>query len=205
MGDEASCSVRLRGKRVEGRALLESSELIFRGRDQFRLQIQFSDIKSAKVVRGALQVQTSDLLAIFELGAPAEKWCEKILHPKTRVEKLGVKPNAAISLLGNFATDFLAELEARTQNVTRAGVAANFDCLFFSVDSRQELARLPKLAKLLRGSAALWVLYPKGAKQITQKDVLTAGRDAGLKDIKVISFSPIQTALKFVIPLSARY
>ena len=204
MGNAASCSVTLKGKRVEGQALLESSELIFRGRDRFRLRIRFSDIQSAKVVKGALQIQTSDLLAVFELGAPAEKWCEKILHPKTRMEKLGVKPNAAISLLGNFATDFLAELEARTRNVTRASVATNFDCLFFSIESRQELARLSKLAKLLRDSAALWVLYPKGGKQITQKDVLTAGRDAGLKDIKVISFSPIQTALKFVIPLSAR-
>jgi len=202
VGNQARCTVRVGGKRLEGQALLESSELIFRGPDQFRLKIRFADIKSAKVAKGALHIQTSDLSAIFELGAPAEKWREKILHPKTRIEKLGVKPNAAICLLGNFAGDFLAELEACT--VIRDRVVANFDCLFFSLESRQELTRLAKLAKLLRGPAALWVIYPKGQKHITENDVLAAGRQAGLKDVKVISFSPLQTALRFVLPVSRR-
>jgi hypothetical protein len=204
MGHEASCCVILGKKRVEGKALLETSELIFRGRHQFRLKIRFSDMHSVKVVKGALHIQTSDVRAVLELGATAEKWCEKILHPKTRMEKLGVKPQAAIFLVGNFSTDFLAELEACTANVTEANAGTNFDCVFFAVRSREELVQLPKLAKLLRGSAALWVLYPKGQKHITQSDVLTAGRKAGLKDIKVIGFSPLQTALKFVIPLSDR-
>jgi len=35
-------------------------------------------------------------------------------------------------------------------------------------------------------------------------DVITAGRKAGLKDVKVVGFSPSHTALKFVIPLSKR-
>jgi hypothetical protein len=202
VGNEASCTVRVGGKRLEGQALLESSELIFRGPDQFRLKIRFSDIKSAKVVKDALHIQTSHLSAVLELGVPAEKWREKILHPKTRIEKLGVKPNAAICLFGNFAGDFLAELEACT--VIRDRVVANFDCLFFSLESRQELTRLAKLAKLLRGPAALWVIYPKGQKHITENDVLAAGRQAGLKDVKVISFSPLQTALRFVLPVSRR-
>ena len=204
MGNEASCRIILGKKRVEGKALLESSELIFRGRDQFRLKIRFSDMQSVKVVKGALHIQTSEVRAVFELGATAEKWCQKILHPKTRMEKLGVKPHAAIFLVGNFTTDFLAELAACTANVTEANAGTNFDCGFFAVRSREELVQLPKLAKLLRGSAALWVLYPKGQKHITQSDVLTAGRKAGLKDIQVISFSPLETALKFVIPLSDR-
>jgi hypothetical protein len=39
---------------------------------------------------------------------------------------------------------------------------------------------------------------------ITENDALAAGRKAGLKDVKVVGFSPTHTALKFVIPLSAR-
>jgi len=34
--------------------------------------------------------------------------------------------------------------------------------------------------------------------------VLSAGRKAGLKDVKVVGFSATNTALKFVIPLSKR-
>jgi len=50
----------------------------------------------------------------------------------------------------------------------------------------------------------LWVVYPKGRKEITEGDVLGAGRKAGLKDVKVVGFSLTHTALKFVIPVERR-
>jgi hypothetical protein len=56
----------------------------------------------------------------------------------------------------------------------------------------------------LKGAAALWIVYPKGQKDITENDVLAAGRKAGLKDVKVVGFSPTHTALKFVIPVARR-
>jgi hypothetical protein len=54
------------------------------------------------------------------------------------------------------------------------------------------------------GAAALWIVFPKGQKHITEDDVLAAGRKAGLKDVKVVGFSSTHTALKVVIPLSKR-
>ena len=56
----------------------------------------------------------------------------------------------------------------------------------------------------MKGPAALWIVYPKGQKAITENDVIAAGRKAGLKDVKVVAFSPTHTALKFVIPLAQR-
>jgi hypothetical protein len=56
----------------------------------------------------------------------------------------------------------------------------------------------------MQGAAALWIVYPKGQKQITENDVLAAGRKSGLKDVKVVGFSATHTALKFVIPLAER-
>ena len=56
----------------------------------------------------------------------------------------------------------------------------------------------------MRGAAALWIVYPKGQKHITENDVLAAGRKVGLKDVKVVGFSATHTALKFVIPLDKR-
>ncbi len=56
----------------------------------------------------------------------------------------------------------------------------------------------------MQGATALWIVYPKGQKCITENDVLSAGRKAGMKDVKVVGFSPTHTALKFVIPLSQR-
>src|SRR6267154_6751620 len=107
------CTVSWGKQQSEGKALLETSEILFRG--GFRLKIPFSTIKSAKAVDGELRLQTADGLAIFHLGGAAAKWCDKILHPKSRVEKLGVKPDARISLFGGFDTEFLREIGVLTK------------------------------------------------------------------------------------------
>jgi hypothetical protein len=205
MGIEANCRVKFGKRQVQGKALLETSELVFRGaEDGFRLKIAFSNIKSAKAVDGELRLQTADGLAVFELGPAAEKWCKKILHPKTRLEKLGVKAGASVSLAGTFDAGFLRELREVTKNVHDGKVDASSEIIFASADSAKDLGAISKVAKAMRGAAALWVVYPKGSKEITENEVLAAGRKAGLKDVKVVGFSPVHTALKFVIPVDRR-
>jgi hypothetical protein len=202
MGNELKCTVRF-GKEVsEGKALLETSEVLFRG--EFRLKIPFASIKSAKAVDGDLLLQTADGLAVFEIGSAAEKWREKILHPKTRIEKIGVKPGTKVSLFGSFDADFLSELKSLDAAVTKDKVPPQADAVFFAADSVKELSSVAKIAKSMKGATALWIVYPKGQKSITESDVIAAGRKKGLKDIKVVGFSSTHTALKFVIPLDKR-
>jgi len=202
VGNEASCKVRFGKQQSGGKALLETSEILFRG--EFRLKIPFSTIKSAKAMDGELRLQTAEGLVVFQLGAAAEKWCEKILHPKSRIEKLGVKADAKVSLIGDFDAGFLAELGKLTKSVSEGKVAADSEWIFFSADSKEDLGALPKISTSMKGAAALWTVYPKGQKHITENDVLGAGRKAGLKDVKVVGFSSTHTALKFIIPLSDR-
>jgi len=202
VGNEVKCTAWLDKQHSEGKALLETSEILFRG--EFRLKIPFSTIKSAKAVDGELRLQTAEGLAVFHLGAAAEKWCEKILHPKSRIEKLGVKPEARVSLLGDFAPDFLDELGKLTKSLSKSRVAPDSEWIFFAADSKEDLGALPKISKSMKGAAALWIVYPKGQMHITENDVLAAGRKSGLKDVKVVGFSAAHTALKFVIPLSRR-
>ena len=202
MGNELKCKIRFGKQESLGRALLETSEIVFRG--DFRLKIPFSTIKSAKAVDGELRLQTAEGLAIFQLGAAAEKWCQKILHPKSRIEKLGVKPGAKVSLLGEFEAEFLREVSGLTKSVIKDKDAVDSDCIFFAADSKEDLGALSKIAKSMRGATALWIVYPKGQKQITENDVLLAGRKVGLKDVKVVGFSATHTTLKFIIPWSNR-
>src|SRR5258708_28310453 len=184
MGNEAKCIARFGKQQSEGRALLETSEILFRG--DFRLKIPFSSIKSARAVDGELRVQTPEGLVVFELGAAAAKWRDKILHPKSRLEKLGVKPGAKVSLLGDFDAAFLTEVKALTKSVSKDKAAADTECIFFAADLKRDLGALPKISKSMKGAAALWIVYPKGQKQITALDVLYAGRKTGLKDVKVV-------------------
>jgi hypothetical protein len=202
MGNEIACTVKFGKQRSEGKALLETSELIFRG--AFRLRIPFGAMKSVEAAKGELRVAGPNGLAIFELGETAAKWREKILHPKSRIEKLGVKRNARVSVLGEFDKDFLRELSELTDNVDNGAMADDAEWIFFAAPSKKELSRVPKHAKKMKGSVALWVVYPKGQKEIRETDVIAMGRDAGLKDVKVVGFSPTHTALKFVIPVAER-
>jgi hypothetical protein len=205
VGNEANCVARFGKQKARGKALLETSELIFRSEDgAMRLKFTFAEIKSASAADGELRVDGPEGAAVFELGASAAKWCEKILHPKTRLEKLGIKPNAAVSLVGNLEADFLVELRAQTENVSSGKVVADTQWIFFAADSAKDLSQVAKLAKILKGAAALWIVYPKGQKQIAENDVLAAGRKSGLEDVKVVGFSPTRTALKFVIPVEKR-
>src|SRR5215469_1451999 len=162
MGNETFCRVRCGAEESRGKALLETSEILFRGK--FRLKIPFSTIASAKAVDGELRLQTAEGTAIFELGATAEKWLEKILHPKSRIEKLGVKADARISLIGRFDREFLSEILALTKSVTRGAAAVDADQVFFAADSQDDFSHLYKIAKSLSGAAALWIVYPKGQK-----------------------------------------
>ena len=202
MGNEAMCKVRFGKQESEGKALLETSEVLFRG--DFRLKIPFSNIKSAKTVDGELRLQTAEGLASFHLGAAAEKWLEKILHPKSRIEKLGVKAGAKVSLIGKLDSEFLCEVGELTKSIIRGTAASDSEHILFAADSKEDFSALSKIAKAMSGAAALWIVYPKGQERITENDVLGAGRKSGLKDVKVVGFSATHTALKFVIPLSQR-
>lgn len=204
MGNEATCKATFAGRKGRGKALLETSELIFRSEDEsLRFKLAFKNIKSAAAVDGQLRLETAEGTAVLDLGVNAAKWCEKILHPKSRIDKLGVKSAASVALLGDFSKDFLTELHTRTRNIKTKPDGA-LDCLFLAADGVADLNQLTRLSRTVKGATALWVVYPTGQKQITENDVLSAGRQSGLKDVKVVGFSTTHTALKFVLPIDRR-
>jgi hypothetical protein len=205
MGQEAACTVRTGGKTATGKALLESKELIFReARGDFRLKIPFRAMKSVKAADGRLRITGPDGVAEFELGPQAAKWAERILHPKSRIEKLGVGFGALVSVVGISDEGLLAELRERTPKIALEKPHSESDWIFLGAESKNDFKRIPPLVKALEKSGSLWIVYPKGQKHITENDVLAAGRKAGLKDVKVVGFSGTHTALKFVIPLARR-
>ncbi|HXY00535.1 MAG TPA: hypothetical protein VEI54_06415 [Candidatus Limnocylindrales bacterium] len=202
MGNQLSCTLTLNGQSFSGKALLETSELLFRG--DTRLKIPFSSILSANAQNGELHIRTKDGLSVFELGPYAEKWRYKILHPKSLLEKLGVKPGDKTLLVGNFPPGFLSTLRKHGATISPDKSAKDSPWVFLAADSLQDLRRVNSLAKSMRGAAALWIVYPKGQKSVTESHVRSSGLKAGLTDVKVASFSPTHTALKFVIPKSRR-
>ena len=206
MGQERESTLRLGRRRIEGEALLETAEIIFRPLDgSKRIKFAFADIvKSVKAVDGELRFHTEEGPGVLELGPAAEKWAAKILHPKSRAEKLGVKSGMQVATLGSFDGDFQKELRASSKNISEGKITDGVALIFVAVESGKDLAGVAKIAKSVKGSTSLWLVYPKGKKEITENDVIGAGRKTGLKDVKVVGFSPTHTALKFVLPATKR-
>jgi hypothetical protein len=203
MGNQLSCTLRHAGKSFSGKALLESSEIIFRG--DTRLKIPLNAITKINAAGSELHVRTKDDLAIFELGArTAAQWHQKITNPKSVLEKLGVKPGQSVALFGAFPADFLTSLKTHGARIAENKIAKDSPWIFLAATEKADLRRVSSIARQIQGPAALWLVYSKGQRSITESDVRSAGLQAGLVDIKVVSFSPTHTALKFVLPKSGR-
>ncbi len=211
MGAEAICSVRYAGQVSEGKALLETTEVIFRGGD-FRLRIPFAEMTSIAAEDGELRLGYGGDVAVFELGRDASKWAEKIRNPRGLIEKLGVKPGMRIVVLGIEDSEFLSELSRRFGAPEGDTGNADADLVFYEADRMDDLAQLPALRRAIKPAGAVWVVSPKGkaalevpeTERVRDVDVMAAAREAGLVDTKVVSFSATRTALKLVIPKAQR-
>jgi hypothetical protein len=201
MGKEAVCTVRSGGRSAQGKALLETDDLVFRG--GFRLAIPLASLTSVKVHEGWLAVEYPDGSAEFELGLQAAKWADRILHPPSLLDRLDVKPTSHVATLGVADQDFLRDLRARTPHVSTEG-GRDQDLVFLQADDLAALDRLKKLEAAIARDGGIWVIAPKGRRDIREMDVLNAGRAAGLKDVKVARFSDTHTTHKFVIPRERR-
>jgi hypothetical protein len=123
---------------------------------------------------------------------------------RPRLDKLGVKRDHDVLLLGiEGDRAFVAELKARGARIRTTG-ASPADLIFATFRHRDDLRRLPALVPRLKSDGALWTLRPKSSKDLTEAEMMRAGQDAGLVDVKVVSFSDVLTAEKFVIPVGKR-
>jgi hypothetical protein len=126
------------------------------------------------------------------------------ISTKPLIDKLGVTPGARVSLLGLGDETFAALLRSRTSDIS-GRVRGSSDLIFLAADDAAALERLEALRARIVPDGAIWVVSRKGrAATLRDVDVIDAAKRAGLVDNKVVSFSETHTALRLVIPRSAR-
>jgi hypothetical protein len=129
---------------------------------------------------------------------------EEFVSTRSRIEKLGVKKDADVLVLGiEDDKAFMKELKGAGARIRTSG-GARADMIFATFRHRDDLRRLPPLVPRLHPDGVLWTLRPKGSKDLTEDQMRQAGLAAGLVDVKVVSFSDVLTAEKFVIPVTKR-
>ena len=122
----------------------------------------------------------------------------------TRLRKLGAKAGMRVLLVDIDDPTFAAELaEDGVEVLSEAGAVP--DMVFLGVRSRADLKRIAQYKKRISKQGTLWLVRPKGRDTpVSERDAMAAGLDAGLVDVKVVSFSDTHSALKYVYRLSDR-
>ena len=202
MGKEVVCHARFGKESGEGLALLETDELLFRG--EFRVKVPLKEISKVSVEDGRLAVEWPGGRLSLDLGRGAEKWAQALTSPKTVVEKLGVKPGMNVVLVGRFETWF------RTDVMNALGVKPGVkpvpgsDLVFILFLHEGDEAKLEDLIPAIHPDGAIWAVYPKARRDLSEDTVRKAARRLGLVDIKVVRVSEELGALKLVIPKADR-
>jgi hypothetical protein len=202
MGREARCMGEFDGWLGEGKLLLETDDLLFRGAS--RLKVPLATIRGAEAVEGWLEITHAGGRARFDLGDAAAKWARSIRNPRTRADKLDVRSDANIGIVDIEDAEFLEELRARTSGIGDASKGAGLDLIFYRIDEPGGLERLGELRKRIVDNGAVWVITPKGRPELGHDPIVNAAKAAGLIDTKTARFSDTHTALKLVIPRARR-
>jgi hypothetical protein len=129
----------------------------------------------------------------------------ELRYPRERLDKLGVKPSSIVAVLGIVEDPtFHGELSSRTSRFSIGRVRKNATIIIYGVDALPHLDRLTKLRESIAQEGAIWVLWPKGRKELREDHIRRAAIAQGLVDVKVMSFSATLSGLKLVIPLAQR-
>src|SRR5437870_3894687 len=130
MGAEVVCTAEFKGEKTTGKARLESDVLRFGG-GGLRLKIPFAEISTITVRRAALILTFRGEIVSFDLGAAAAIWAEKIRHPPSRLQKLGVKSGQSVALVNLNDERLARDLEAAGAQLARRRPATGIDVIFY--------------------------------------------------------------------------
>lgn len=198
MGLEARCVVRRDGKDWIGKVHCGDGEISSTGEPGFRWK--WSELDHLAVADGWLLLMRKGEALQIQIGEQAGAWEKAIRNPKSRLDKLGLKPGQSYQAWGEFDELFANEL------VERAGESAEapLDIVFVRMDAEEDLDRLLEARQAIKPNGMIWAIWPKGRKELREGHIRDFALAHGLVDVKVASFSATLSALKLVIPVALR-
>lgn len=123
---------------------------------------------------------------------------------RSRTDKLGVKPGSRVALRGLKEAGFVDELEGAGAKVSARVGPGPYDMVIVRLDASADLPLLADAKERIVPNGMIWAVWPKGRKEFREDDIRHFGPQAGLVDVKVMSFSEELSGLKLVIPLAQR-
>jgi uncharacterized radical SAM superfamily Fe-S cluster-containing enzyme len=208
VGYEVKCRVRVvekgAAREADGTVLLETDELVVRG--DARVRIKRTSIQRVARSAGTVTVTAPSATLTLTLDeAAATRWERKLRElPKRLIDKLDVKPEAAVLLIGTHDDDLCGQLAERTSRLSRASGAKNRDVVFVDVSLAADMPRIARAKAAITDDGAIWVVHPKGPTGIADTAIFAKAKALGLSATKVARVSDTLTAEKLVRPLASR-
>jgi hypothetical protein len=130
---------------------------------------------------------------------------ERDYSNRSLFERLGVKGDMHIAVVGIPEDRFCLELNARLAMAASEHLRSKYDMIFVQIDAPRDLEGIGRAAKHLKPNGAIWVFHPKGrGASPTDSEVRATGIRAGLVDNKISALNDTHTATRYVIPLAKR-
>ena len=110
-----------------------------------------------------------------------------------------------IALVGMDDETLVEDIGAKGAVLETSARSKGLDMIFFAANAPRDLARLAAIAGRLEPAGAIWLIRAKGrGAPISERESMAAGKQAGLVDVKVVSYSDTHSAEKYVIPVARR-
>lgn len=127
--------------------------------------------------------------------------------PKPLIEKLGIKPDMKVAIIGS-PPGFKSAL-VLPRGLVYAEHGQDFDAVMYFTPSLTTLrAKMRSLRRMLKPNGMLWVCWPKASgpmlSDIKEADIRQLALGLQLVDVKVVAIDNTWSGLKLVIPLAYR-
>ena len=185
MGREAQCHAALGDLAGETHAWLESDAVILRGDIAGRFRL--ADLRDIRVDADVFEASTERGPLRLHLGAAeAARWLDRIAHPRSLGQKLGLGPGVSVHVAGAHP-EILAMLGALGADMAPLDRAR---LVFVAVEAQEDLQALDTLASGLPDPTQLWVLRVKGkAATVKESEIMARLRAHGWAPSKTAAWS----------------
>lgn len=126
----------------------------------------------------------------------ARRYAKKMEDAPSPLEVLGAKRGDAIAVVG-LPESWVYRLLRRRRLRPADGEPVALDMLVVGISDEAGLASLPALASRVRRGGTLWVVYPRGHREIRTDTIADAGKALRLKGELELHVSSRHSALKF--------
>jgi hypothetical protein len=198
MGREARTEYVDARERVAVKAHLDTQAVELSGGK--KLTVPFAAIRAATVEGDDLKIVSTGARFALRLGAKeAALWAKKILNPPSLADKLGIKADKSLVLVGAVPAEVALAAKAAKSAAAAANLPKAFaaDIAVVMLAPGREQALIAASAGALIAGRALWLVYAKGGA-VNGDAIIALARKAGLKDTKVARVSDTHAALRFI-------